>query len=48
MFAKPQFVRKSIRKNKKKVIEFDSDDEEMIMQGDWDETSNAEKENMEA
>ncbi|CAB4020158.1 condensin complex subunit 1-like isoform X1 [Paramuricea clavata] len=43
---KPQTGKKSTRKSRKKVIEFDSDDEEM-MQGTWDEAFEAEKENVE-
>ena len=42
---KPRTTRKSARKSRKKVIEFDSDDDDM-MDGDWDETMDAEKENV--
>ena len=43
---KPRTGKKSSRKSRKKVIEFDSDDED-IMDGEWDETFGAEKENAE-
>jgi hypothetical protein len=43
---KPRTVRKSARKSKKRVIDFDSDEDELL-EAEWDEITGAEKENVE-